>query len=161
MVDRVCVVRDDSVVRMRQRSTNDRKRRKERRASRGAGAYFMHEFAELALVVAILAIVGLFTYVPLWVLIGLPLAKASTSAGFYALFLRRAFRRPARPGAEDLIGKIVKASTPLRPEGQVKVDGEIWSARSVSGSTIAQHEYVEIVDVRGNTVLVARQIIER
>lgn len=126
------------------------------RIPKGASAYLAREVAELALLIAALAIVGSFTEIPAWVLVGLPAAKAFTSAGFYVLFLRRAIQRPARTGAEDLIGRTVKASTPLQPEGQIKVDGEIWSARSADGRAIAPYNDVEIVGVRGTTVLVAR-----
>lgn len=130
------------------------------RISKGTGAYLVREVAEFALLIAVLAIVSSFTEIPTWVLVGLPVAKAFTSAGFYVLFLRRAFQRPALAGAEHLIGRTVKASTPLHPGGQIKVDGEIWSARSADGSTIAPRDAVEIVGVRGNTVLVARPDID-
>jgi len=145
---------------MQRRPANHREQRGMLRISRETGTYLVREAAELALLVAVLAIVNSFADVPTWLLLGLPLAKAFTSVGFYALFLRRAFRRPAHAGAEDLIGRIAKAGTPLRPTGQVKVAGEIWSARSADGSTIAQHDNVKIVGVRGNAVLVARPGLE-
>ena len=128
--------------------------------SRGAGAYLSRELAEIALLIAALAVASSFTEIPTWMLVGLPIAKAFTSTVFYALFLRRAFRRPARDGAKGLVGRTARAGTPLRPTGQIKVDGEIWSARSADGSTIALYDDVEIVGVRGNTVLVARPDIE-
>jgi membrane protein implicated in regulation of membrane protease activity len=137
-----------------------RERREMLRNSNGTGAYLVREAAEFALLIAALAIVNLFIKIPMWVLVGLPIAKAFTSAGFYALFLRRAFRRPARGGAEELIGRTVKACTRLHPGGQIKVDGEIWSARSADGNTIAPRDAVEIVGVRGNTVLVERTDID-
>jgi membrane protein implicated in regulation of membrane protease activity len=137
-------------------SGTHRERRGMVRNSKGGGAYLLREVAEFALLIAALAVVSSFTEIPIWVLVGLPMAKAFTSAGFYALFLRKAFQRPARGGAEELIGRTVKASTPLDPGGQIKVDGEIWSARSADGSSIAPRDAVEIVGVRGNTVLVAR-----
>lgn len=145
----------------RKDSPTRRKRRGAPRISKGAGAYLVREVAEFALLIAALAIVGSFTNIPAWVLIGLPIAKAFTSAGFYVLFLRRAIQRPARAGAEDLIGRTAKASTPLQPGGQIKVDGEIWSARSADGCTIAPYNDVEIVGVRGTTVLVALPSIDK
>ncbi len=127
-----------------------------RTTSRGWHAYAAREVAEVAVLVAVLAIVASFIRVPVWLLVGLPLVKALASAVYYVLFLRRAFRRPARLGAEDLIGRIARAETPLRPEGQIKLDGEIWSARSADGRTVTRHDDVEIVGVRGNTLLVSR-----
>lgn len=130
------------------------------RNSKGAGAYLTREVAEIALLIAALAIVSLFTEIPTWVLVGLPVAKVLTSVVFYALFLRRVFQRPTCEEAKGLVGRTARAGTPLRPTGQIKVDGEIWSARSVDGSTIAPYDDVEIVGVRGNTVLVTRPNIE-
>ena len=130
------------------------------RIFKGASAYLAREVAEIALLIAALAIVSSFTEIPTWILVGLPVAKAFTSVVFYALFLRRVFQRPARDGAKGLVGRTARAGTPLRPTGQIKVDGEIWSARSADGSTIAPYDEVEIVGVRGNTVLVTRPDIE-
>ncbi len=127
-----------------------------RRASRGWWAYAVREVAEVAVLVAVLAIVASFAEVPIWLLVGLPLLKAIASAIYYVLFLRTAFRRPARGGAGDLIGRVARAVTPLRPEGQIKLDGEIWSVRAADGRTIPRHDDVEIVGVRGNTLLVSR-----
>lgn len=145
---------------MQRRPTNRRERRGMLRVSKGAKAYLVREVAELALLVAVLAIVRSFTEIPPWLLVGLPVGKVLVSAGSYALFLRKVFLRPACAGAEELIGRIARASTPLRPDGQVKVDGEIWSARSADGQAIALKEDVRVVGVRGNTVLVARPPIE-
>ncbi len=127
-----------------------------RTASRGWWAYAVREVAEVAVLVAVLAIVASFAEVPIWLLVGLPLLKAIASPIYYVLFLRRAFRRPPRSGAEDLIGRVARATTPLRPEGQIKLDGEIWSVRAADGGTIPRHDDVEIVGVRGNTLLVSR-----
>lgn len=124
--------------------------------SRGWRAYAVREVAEVALLTAVLAIVASFAEVPVWLLVGVPLGKAFASFIYYVLFLRRAFRRPARGGTEHLIGRVALAASPLRPEGQIKLDGEIWSARSADGRTIARLDDVEIVGVRGNTLLVSR-----
>ena len=70
---------------MRKRSTHPR----------GTGAYLARETAELALLVAVLAIAASFADVPTWLLVALPLSKLVASVGFYALFLRRLLRRPS------------------------------------------------------------------
>jgi membrane protein implicated in regulation of membrane protease activity len=41
---------------------------------------------------------------------------------------RRRLTRPA-VGVEDLVGRKAVVVTPLRPEGQVRVNGELWRAR--------------------------------
>jgi membrane protein implicated in regulation of membrane protease activity len=38
-------------------------------------------------------------------------------------------------GAQTLIGKDAVVSTPCRPVGQVRLDGEIWEARCESGAS--------------------------
>ena len=38
-------------------------------------------------------------------------------------------RRKARVGVELLVGRVAVVLRPLSPEGQVRVDGEIWAAR--------------------------------
>ena len=67
-----------------------------RQTSRGWRAYAVREVAEVAVLVAVLAIVAAFAEVPVWLLVGLPLVKAIASVMYYVLFLRRAFRRPFR-----------------------------------------------------------------
>jgi membrane-bound serine protease (ClpP class) len=43
--------------------------------------------------------------------------------------VRVAARRRARCGAEGLIGRLGVVRSPLDPQGQVVVDGALWSAR--------------------------------
>ena len=42
-------------------------------------------------------------------------------------------RRRVSVGAETLVGKVGVAVSALSPEGQVKLDGELWSARCAKG----------------------------
>lgn len=39
-------------------------------------------------------------------------------------------------GAETLIGREAVVTLPCRPEGQVRLDGEIWEARCEAGASI-------------------------
>jgi membrane protein implicated in regulation of membrane protease activity len=39
-------------------------------------------------------------------------------------------------GAGTLIGRNATVVSPCHPDGQVRLDGEIWAARSASGATI-------------------------
>ena len=49
------------------------------------------------------------------------------------LFLWWSRRRRASVGVESLVGKTGVASTALRPEGQVRIAGELWKARCEGG----------------------------
>ena len=122
------------------------------RARTSRRAYVLREIAELALLIAILALVSRFVHVPVWVLIGLPLAKILGTIAMYGLFLHRSLLRPAHVGPEALVGRIAETITSLNPSGQVKLNSEIWSAVSQNGTTIPPHQKVEIQDVRGNTL---------
>ena len=46
-------------------------------------------------------------------------------------------------GAGTLIGKNATVVSPCRPEGQVRLDGEIWAAWSASGAAL--HDSVSVV----------------
>ena len=59
---------------------------------------------------------------------------------------RRRLTRPA-VGVEDLVGRIGIAATALVPEGQVRVQGEIWAARS--RSQVARGDRVVVRSVDG------------
>jgi membrane protein implicated in regulation of membrane protease activity len=61
-------------------------------------------------------------------------------------------RRRAVTGAEALVGQKAVAASPLRPVGQVRVAGELWAARSVSGADVGDE--VVVRDVDGLTLLV-------
>lgn len=47
-----------------------------------------------------------------------------------AFFMWWSKRRRASVGVQMLVGKVAVATSDLWPEGQVKVDGEIWRARA-------------------------------
>ena len=134
-----------------------------RRAPRGAlgtGTYFVRELAELALLTAAVAIASSLVELPTWLLIGVPLGKLFASCAFYVLFLRKVLRDQPRVGAASLVGRTARTATVLGPEGQVSLDGEIWSARSAEGEAIRAGEHVRVVGVRGNKVLVVHVVLE-
>lgn len=56
--------------------------------------------------------------------------------GFGELLLwnRTVRRKPAAVGAQTLIGREATVIAPCRPEGQVRLDGEIWQARCAAGA---------------------------
>lgn len=70
-----------------------------------------------------------------------------------ATFLLRWSRR-ARPtvGVEALVGRRAVAATPCAPDGQVRIDGEIWAARCAEGCGTG--EPVTVTGVEGLTLTV-------
>jgi membrane-bound serine protease (ClpP class) len=69
-----------------------------------------------------------------------------------AVLLKWSRRRKARVGAETFVGRTAVALSPLGPGGQVRVAGEIWSARSASA--VARGEEVVVQGVDGLTLVV-------
>jgi len=61
-------------------------------------------------------------------------------------------RERAAVGVEALIGKAGVATTDLRLEGQVKVDGELWGARCESG--VDAETRVVVTGIEGLTLTV-------
>lgn len=130
---------------MRRRSSNS-----------SARAYFVREGLELYLVISLIAIADWITRVPPWVWIALPIGKVLSSILFYVLFLQRSLGRP-RQELASWVGRTARTLTPLNPDGQIKIDGEIWLARSRTGNVIPCHHEVLIREVRGRLLLVEAQ----
>jgi len=111
---------------------------------------------ELCLVISLIAIADWITRVPLWVWIALPIGKVLSSILFYVLFLQRSLGRP-RQELSSWAGRTARTLTPLNPTGQIKIDGEIWLAKSHTGNVIPSHHEVLIREVRGRLLLVEAQ----
>jgi membrane protein implicated in regulation of membrane protease activity len=60
--------------------------------------------------------------------------------------------RRAATGAETLIGRTGKVLSPLAPEGQIELSGEIWKARCAAGAEVG--EAVTVVSRDGLTLVV-------
>ena len=98
-----------------------------------------------------------------WVVIAGDVAKGIVLGllAVFAVFIvlaRRAMKRPAVIGREELIGKPGVAATDLAPKGLVKIKGELWSA--ASEERIRKGERVIIKDVKGVT-LIAKRLPEK
>ena len=63
-------------------------------------------------------------------------------------------RRRSSVGAEALVGRTVVAVTALDPRGQVRMDGELWTARS--DERVEPGGEVRVRDVEGLTLVVER-----
>lgn len=136
------------------------KKRRGRR-SPSARAYFVREGLELCLVIGGLAIADGITRVPLWVWIALPNVKTLFSILFYVLFLRRNLHRHPRHEPASLVGRTARTLVPLNPEGQIKIDGGIWRAKSRTGDVIPSHRDVLIQEACGRLLLVEAQTIDK
>jgi len=122
------------------------------RTRQGARAWIIREAVELALLIGVLVGVSQFFPVPVWVFFAVTIAKIFVAVAMYVFFLRKVFHRPISAGPEKLVGQIAETITPLNPSGQVKLNGEIWTAISYTGMMIAAQRKVKILEVRGTTV---------
>ncbi|MGC8949353.1 MAG: NfeD family protein [Thermoprotei archaeon] len=64
-------------------------------------------------------------------------------------------KRAKLTGPESLIGQTGIAVTDLKPEGEVKIEGIIWRAKSISGD-ILKNETVKVKDIKNLTLIVEK-----
>ncbi|HEX7476089.1 MAG TPA: NfeD family protein [Dehalococcoidales bacterium] len=67
----------------------------------------------------------------------------------------RTYHRQVITGKEDLKGKIAEVKETLDPEGEVIYQGDLWTARSISGKIEAGEEVI-ITEVQGLKVIVKK-----
>ena len=80
--------------------------------------------------ITIIAVVAALLFLPYpWNLV-VPIVAAIVDTIEAGVFLWWSKRRRAAVGVETLVGRRAVAVGPLAPGGQVKVDGELWEARS-------------------------------
>lgn len=109
-----------------------------------------------------LAIVGLVIYI-LWrfgVNISTPVIVISAAgAGAWLLVVHRILlsisRRRHIGGKEGMIGRRGKVVTPLKPEGTIKIRGELWKASSPENH-LEVHDEVLVVEVKGLVLVVKK-----
>ena len=65
---------------------------------------------------------------------------------------RLARRWRPKTGPDTMIGRTAEVISPLRPSGQVRIDGELWEARSAE--SVATGERVRIESLDGLTLVV-------
>jgi membrane-bound ClpP family serine protease len=98
-------------------------------------------------------------FVPLWGTILILLAFTIYAVTLYQVGSRTLVKK-ALPGLSNMVGLRGKASTHLDPDGQVKIEGELWESRAESG-TIPSGSRIVVVGQTGFklTVRLAGQII--
>jgi membrane protein implicated in regulation of membrane protease activity len=77
------------------------------------------------------------------VAVGVGAALDVAETGFFLWWSRR---RRATVGVQSLVGRTAVAIGELRPEGQVRVDGEIWRARCERGCDRGSAVVVRSID---------------
>ena len=103
----------------------------------------------MALLVAILLAVLVLEEPWSWVAVG---AGATFEVAETALFIWWSKRRRVAVGTETLVGRRALVSVDCRPEGQVRVAGEIWGARCEAGARVG--DMVVVREVRGLLLVV-------
>ena len=109
--------------------------------------------------IGLLGLPALGVHVPLAVLFALMVGWAAVSVLIYRAG-SRALMRKLVAGLPDLEGCEGQAVTSLAPEGTVKINGELWSARSLGGM-IKPDEAVEVVGREKLKLLVRRRRVTR
>ena len=66
--------------------------------------------------------------------------------GFEILLWLKWRKKRSITGAEALVGTVGKALSDVRPEGQVRVRGQIWQARCIDGVSAGDDVVVDRVD---------------
>lgn len=100
---------------------------------------------------------GYFGQLMFWVVTGVFVA-------FGALFVliggltTTALKRSIQFGPEVYKGRELVLKEKVDPVGVAEMDGERWSVRSVDGEVIPSGEKVEVVDLKGNTIIVKKII---
>lgn len=72
---------------------------------------------------------------------------------------RLARRWRPKTGPTTMVGRTAEVVSPLRPRGQVRIDGELWEARSTAGAASGERVRIEAVD--GLTLVVTPEPQER
>jgi membrane protein implicated in regulation of membrane protease activity len=122
------------------------------------GAFYLAPFAAGALIAAVVSLVGVGTGASVIVFAG---SSILTLAALRPVARRHRTLPPAiRTGAAALVGRralVLERIANLEGVGCVKIDGEVWTARSFDeDEVIDAGERVEVVQIRGATALVVR-----
>lgn len=97
----------------------------------------------MALLVGILLAVFVVDGAWEWVVVG---AGAAIELGETAFLFWWSKRRRSVVGAEALVGRAAVVVADCRPEGQVRVAGELWRARCAAGASAGEEVVVAAVD---------------
>jgi membrane-bound serine protease (ClpP class) len=97
-------------------------------------------------VAALLAILlAIFVLPPYWGLVAI-LAGLTIELGEAWLWIRLSRRRRAVTGAEGLVGRTALVVEACRPDGRVRIQGELWQAHCPRGAEVGQSVCVRSVE---------------
>lgn len=71
--------------------------------------------------------------------------------------------KPTKTNAFSIIGKkalVIKEINPIQSTGQIKLNGEVWSAESENNEIISEGNEVEILEINGVKAIVRCQMSE-
>jgi len=91
--------------------------------------------------------------IPIWGVI-LLMGAYGVKEGIIYRISARALQRKSVVSLEGMVGCYGKASTPLAPDGYVRVKGELWRASS-TGPNIDDGDEIVVTDINGLTLFVA------
>ncbi len=93
--------------------------------------------------------------IPLWGTILICVAFLIYAYIFYRIGSTILKKKPL-PGLSDMVGMEGKAASKLNPDGLIRIEGELWKARSQSG-TIESGDSVIVTGQTGLKLLVSRK----
>jgi membrane-bound serine protease (ClpP class) len=115
--------------------------------------YVLYHVPSATLAALLLAWLWPKTGQPSWIAAVVWLAWIGKDAVLYP-FVRHAYEARPATGAERLVGETGVAGTGLAPEGQVRVRGELWRARSSDGAEVPAGTSVVVERAEGLTLFV-------
>jgi membrane-bound serine protease (ClpP class) len=98
-------------------------------------------------------LLAVFVLPPLWGLVVI-CAAAVVEIGEFFFWIWLSRRRGVQAGVEALIGKTARVTSACRPDGRVRVEGELWRAHCEAGADVGEN--VRVTAVEGLTLEVAR-----
>jgi membrane protein implicated in regulation of membrane protease activity len=109
-------------------------------------------FGALASLLISLFGVGIFIQIVVFIVVSLCLLYFTRPIAVKVLKIGR-----VKTNYESIIGKVgivIDEINNLAAKGQVKVDGQIWSCRSINGDTIEKSKKVKVLEVKGVKLIV-------
>jgi membrane protein implicated in regulation of membrane protease activity len=76
------------------------------------------------------------------------------NAGYYHRAMMKSRKLRVTTGREGMLGQDATVISWEASRGKVRCDGEIWSARTMSGTSLAPGTRMEIIDVQGLELIV-------
>ena len=116
--------------------------------------YLLFQILGWAILALVLYVLVHKTEVPRWAAMGLFILWVIKDLAMFPL-VRSGYEGNAKTGAETLIGSRGRVQEPLTPEGYVKINGELWKARTESpDQLLARDTPVRVRGARGLTLIV-------